>query len=96
MSTLSSTSTLTEVKAAYFDNASYAEDSSPTKAAAFITACRFLLIYLPKRARQGQRHEIEIDVDQVRQELLAAKQWLAANAADSGAVRHADFTGFRD
>ena len=34
MSTLSSTSTLAQIEAAYADNASYAEDNSPAKARA--------------------------------------------------------------
>ena len=94
MSALSSTSTLAEVKAAYFDNASYEEDASATKAAAFITACRFLLLKLPKRARHADRNEIELEPGQIRNELLAAKAWLAGQAGSG--VRFASFESFRD
>ena len=43
MSTLDSNSTLTEIKVAYADNASYSEDDEATNAAAFVTVCRLLL-----------------------------------------------------
>ena len=53
MSTLTSASTLAQVKAAYADNASYVEDNSVAKCRAFITACTILLLNLP--AEQGTR-----------------------------------------
>jgi len=99
MSTLTSSSTLDEVKAAYIDNASYAEDSSVAKARAFITACRILLMRLPKRVSRGGGEEIELNPERIQAELRAAQQYVNANAGvgDGGAgVRHVDFTGFRD
>lgn len=97
MSALSSSSTLTEIKNAYLDNASYEEDGSTSKAAAFITACRMLLAKLPKRALHGGRNEIELDLGQIRKELDQAKTWLATSstAATGGGVRFNDFTSFR-
>ena len=56
MSTLSSASTLTEVEAAYDDNASYAEDASVAKAKAFVTACRFLIRRLPGSGGTRESH----------------------------------------
>lgn len=85
---------MAEVKAAYFDNASYEEDASATKARAFITACRFLLIMLPKRAMHANRNEIELEPAQLRNQLLEAKAWLAGQAG--AGVRFSSFESFRD
>lgn len=95
MAALSSTSTWAEVTAAYDDNASYAEDASSTKAAAFITACRVLLRRLPKRSVHGGRggEEIEMDTRLIAEELRDAKRWLGTQ---SSVVRQADFSSFRD
>jgi hypothetical protein len=100
MSTLTSTSTLAEIQAAYIDNASYLEDGSVAKARAFITACTILLLKLPKRARHGGGgEEIELDPESVRFKLKAAEQYVSVNAgasAGGAGVKHVDFTGFRD
>ncbi len=100
MSTLSSSSTLAEIKAAYADNASYEEDASTAKAAAFVTACRLLLIRLPKRSNLGGKsgYEVEsIDPAELRNEMAAAKQWLAVNRTSGvyGRTKELSFTGFR-
>ena len=96
MSTLSSSSTDTEVWAAYDDNASYEEDADSSKAAAFITACRILVRRRPKRiefeGKSGDFDEIAI-----RQELGQARQWLALHpASDTARVRYGDLSTFRD
>ena len=97
MASLSSTSTDAEVKAAYDDNASYAEDASATKAAAFVTACRILLRRLPKRGKLGGRHEIELDPKILRLELSDARQWLATNASGAGSgLRAFSLEDYRD
>lgn len=98
MSMLSSSSTLAEIVAAYADNASYEEDSSASKAAAFITACRLLLLKIPKRTKHAGGSEIEVDPAQVREEMAAARNWSAANGGTSGSggYRHASFENFRD
>jgi hypothetical protein len=54
MGTLTAASTLAQVEASYDNNASYAEDNSPTKAKAFVTACRFLLRRLPAEGDAGE------------------------------------------
>ncbi len=98
MSSLSSSSTLTEIEAAYADNASYEEDESLTKCAAFITACRLLLMKLPKKARQDSR-ELEMDLERISGEIVAAQAWRRANAgvaAGGSGVKHLDFSNFRD
>jgi hypothetical protein len=102
VSTLSSTSTLDQIKAAYADNASYAEDASTTKAKAFITACRLLLLKLPKRAVHGGRgggEEIELDLTLIAEEMKQANAWLSAAATieygGAGYV-HVDVGDFRE
>lgn len=97
MSTLSSSSTYDEVKAAYQDNASYREDESRPKALAFITACIFLADLLPMSAsRDGQAMSRESLLEQQQK----AEAWLTANPASSGAgslrVRFGDFQRSRD
>jgi hypothetical protein len=94
MSTLSSASTLTQIRDAYADNASYAEDASVAKARAFVTACRILLLRLPKRAAHGRGNEVELDPRLIFDEMRRAQTWLASQSA--GAVTHVSFTEFRD
>lgn len=95
MSTLSSSSTFAEMQAAYIDNASYAEDGSLAKARAFITACRCLLLKLPKRSKHGLNQETEFEPSLLRQELLQAQQYVNASVSGGG-VRHLSVEGFRD
>lgn len=92
LSTLSSSSTDAEVLAAYDDNASYEEDGSTSKAAAFITACRFLLRKPKRMAEDGA--EIEYDRGLLRDELARAQAFYAANVS-TGAAIHTDFSSFR-
>ncbi len=96
-STLDGNSTYAEVKAAYRDNASYREDSSRTKALAFVTACIFLADLTPMSAsRDGQSTTKESLMAQQRR----AEDWLTANpgSSDSGSlrVRYGDFQRSRD
>jgi len=101
VSTLNSNSTLDEIQASYADNASYEEDGAATKARAFITACRLLVLKLPKRSAVGGggagAQELELDVPLIQGEMAAAKAWLAANdtATNTGQTKHVDFTDFR-
>jgi len=92
---LTSASTLAEIKAQYFDNAAYEENASPSEAAAFITACRYLLLKLPKRIRDGGGYETELDPIIIQAELKAAQQWRRANVTSQRSVRYASFEGFR-
>jgi hypothetical protein len=94
---LTSASTLAEIRAAYADNASYEEDSSPAKARGFITACRLLLLNLPKRAVHGGRggEEIELDLTLISAEMIEAKKWLAVFGSALAAAR-ATYVDFRD
>jgi len=96
-STLTSSSTDAEVWASYDDNASYQEDASRTKAAAFITACRVLRRRLPiTSARDGQ----SMTRESLGEEVAQANAWLAANPSSSGSgslrVRFGDLQRSRD
>jgi len=97
VSTLTSSSTLAEIKVAYDDNASYEEDASTSKAAAFVTACRFLLRRLPKTAQTGGKggEMIERDLQLIRGEMDVARRWLAVNSR-GGAVSFVSLEDFRN
>jgi len=95
-STLTSSSTDAEVWASYDDNASYEEDESRTKAAAFITACRILMRRRPKRLAFDGKGEGEFDEVAIREEVKQARSWLAIHpASGTASVRYADLSGFR-
>lgn len=97
MSSLSSSSTLAQVWAAYEDNASYEEDLSTTKAKAFITACRILLRRTPSSQTKGS-NQVNYDPGHIAKELEHAKVWLEARDPDyrvgPDSVRP-DFRNFR-
>lgn len=96
MATLSSSSTDAEVRAAFDDNASYAEDNDTTKAAALETAC---LILLRREPLQGGRNGtmFALDKQSVREVLARVRLWLSARGASGGGAssRHYDFRNFR-
>lgn len=95
MSTLGAGSDLNEVLDAYAANASYDEDASVTKARAFATACRILLVRLPTASQIGGA-SVSMDVSLIRQELNRAQQWLSTRSDNTGGVRVASFENFRD
>lgn len=99
MSTLSSTSTLAEIQAAYDNNASWFEDASTTKARAFATACRMLIRRMARRASTGggTGEMVEMDLGLLRDEMNAAVEWLSANdSSRSGpSVRCVSLEDFR-
>ncbi len=102
MSSLSSSSTFDEIEASYYDNMSYEEDSSVSKALAFETACRATIRALPEKASIGGRQagtEIEHRVALLQQEIADSKAWRASQAAvtaGGAGVIFGDFTNFRD
>jgi hypothetical protein len=100
MSSLSSSSTLPQVEGAYDDNASYAEDSSPAKCKAFLTAARILLRRYPRATANGSTHT-QFSIDLVQNAIAAAEQWLesndtAANPATGPRITRASFEQFRE
>ena len=98
MATLTSASTLAEIKAAYADNASYLEDGSATKARAFITACTLLLLRLPKRVSKGggQGEEIELDPQLLADQIGEAKRYLSAANVAIAPTKCYSIENFRD
>lgn len=96
MSTLTGTSTEAQCWATYDDNASYEEDSSVTKARAFITACRILIRRRPTAIGRGER---STSLESLREELKAAQSWLetatAAASSSGGRVRYLAMENFR-
>lgn len=96
MSSLSSTSTDEEVWQAFDDNASFEEDVSASKAAAFVTACLILLRRRPQMSHvDGTQVAFEAGV--ISAELARARRWLANNRTEAaGGVRYLDFSGIRD
>jgi len=94
MSTLTSASTIDDVRAAYLDSASYEEDGDLEKAATFVTACRMLLLLIPKSAtKSGESYEI--DPAQIKAELIEARRWISERATDSH-VDYLDLSAIRD
>lgn len=97
---LSSTSTLDEVSAAFLDNASYSATGSVTAARTFVTACRMLLLMIPKM--QGSREAtVTMNPELIQKEMMSAQEWLQAtdtgeNAVTAGPrVRLGSFQRFR-
>lgn len=75
--------TLADAQTAYLANADYAEVASASKASLFASACRALLLLMPKQASQGDV-STQFDMTLVREEMAAAIQY--ANAA-AGSVQ---------
>ncbi len=96
MSTLTSSSTLAQIKAAYDDNASYYEDGSVTKAKAFITACRFLLRRIPASASESGQNRVDFDMGLIQKEMADAMEFVAANASSSSGSAKARVIGFEN
>ena len=95
MSTITSSSTIEDINAAFLDNVSYQEDGSVAKCRAFITAALALLIHRPKFIGNGPQ-QIAFDPVQLRKEIETARQWQANSiAAGNRNTRHFSLEGFR-
>jgi hypothetical protein len=84
---------------AYLENADYAETGSVAKARAFATACRRLLVLLPKKAGHGRgAEEVEFDPLQIRAEREECEKFVkvaSASANGQRGTRAASFRSFR-
>lgn len=79
MADLSSSSSISTIRAAYDDNALYDVDNSTSKARLFIQACRYLINRLSSDISQGGdsvRNQIAV----YERQLSAAQAWLASNS----------------
>jgi hypothetical protein len=94
-------SNLSDAQDAYLTNADYAETDSLTKAKLFATACRKLLLLMPKgTAHSDDSGSQDVDYDPVRIEnqLNAALEFIAAkqDVTHGGAgTRFISFENFR-
>ena len=95
--TLSSASSLINVRNAYLDNASYEQNNDVNACATFVTACRMLLAMMPTVVSAGGDASLTIDLKIVQQELTSARQWLDTNSSNnSGAgIVAVDLQNFR-
>lgn len=101
MSTLSGSSTDTQVRTAVDDNASYEEDQSVSKCRAYITAVRIWLRRLSERKSVSDSDSrIDREIEAMRKDLEEARAWLLENDGgtdEQGAqVSYADFGDYRD
>ena len=78
---INSASTLAQVKACYYDNASYDIEGSVEMAHNFLAACRQLLIRIPKQVGHGNRaEEVAIEPAVIERQETECKRWLYANS----------------
>lgn len=96
MATITSSSTLAQILAAYDDNLSYMTDGSTAKALAFIEACMALLRRMPASGTSPLGHSVSHDIGVLRDELAEARKWYAANSTSgAGGVKHYSFEDYR-
>lgn len=99
---LTSTSTLSQVQAAYEDNADYDLVGSTSKARDFIQACRYLLLRLPAQSSELDKNVgLRENLAEIRSAMQRAEQWLQTNGGtdgsdSTGGVRYTSFEGFRE
>ena len=90
---IDSTSSLADVKAAYYDNAAYDVDGSMQEAQTFLAACRQLLVRLAKRAATGSRaEEVEIDPGVLERQMNECKRWIFAQNTHAAGAQTRVFT----
>lgn len=99
MATLDSTSTLDDIKAAYADNASFEEDRDVSKAKSFVTACRLLLLKMPRMTGKSGG-QLQLSPELIQREMTRGLAYVQANDTSSTArarnVMHPSFRHFRD
>lgn len=93
MSTLSSSSTEAQVKAAMADNASYLEDASAAKCASYITALQIRIGQLVEKKKVGEGGaDIERDIMYLEKLLDRAHTWLSENSTSLLTTNRSSFT----
>lgn len=98
MATLTSASTVDDARECYADNLSYETDGSVTKARAFIEACKYLLLTLPKSIGVTGGTNAAMSPELIQRQLEYAQRWVALNntSSNGGSVRHLSFRNLRD
>jgi hypothetical protein len=96
---LTSTSTIAEIQAAYVDNALFDVDNSLTQARLFVQACRILLLKMPKMAAQD-RASLQLNPEMIQAEMERGVAFIANNPSATGGGgggnRHFSFENLRD
>jgi hypothetical protein len=86
---------------AYLANSMYDVNNSATQCAAFIEACRALLVLMPKQSKSGRMgSEQTTNPEIVAARLETAEAWYARNrtaqpSGGEGGTRFTDFSDFR-
>lgn len=93
---ITSASTQADIVGEYLDNLSYDINGSTSQAAAFIAACRALLVMHPSDWQHNQSR-ITYTPQLWNQQLQAAMAWYSARSAGTGggAATHLAFQEFR-
>lgn len=95
---LSSSSTLAEIKAAYDDNLDYDLEDSVTKVKAFVQAARMLLRRMAQEIGGHGDNHVADDYRKIEAELSKAVAWWRANdstVAPAGSIKHVDLRDMR-
>lgn len=93
---MTTASEIAAAETAYFENADYAEVRSVSKARAFVTSCRKLLM-APSNMVKGA-NSVSSRIDLLRDELRDAQAWLERFSPDDipgPIVTKTSFVGFR-
>ena len=94
MATITSSSTWTQIEAAYLDNLSYLTANSRSQALAFIEACSAMLIKASQATKDGESLRWERDL--IAAEKAAAVAFIQVSGDDANAgVKHLSLEGFR-
>lgn len=92
MSTINSTSTDADIRAAYLDNCTYSEDGSVDKAKAFVSACRAMIVRgITVIDQAGER--LEMSPPALQREITEANRFVGLNSAGRTVFR--DLRSFR-
>lgn len=99
MATITSSMTIAQIEAVYLDNCTYAEDASVTKAKAFQSALRALILVSSTAMAKGGS-SVSFDRAALPEQLKAVTQWISMHPAtnfDRGGpnVTRCDFGAFR-
>lgn len=94
MATLTQDSTFAEIRNEYATTASYHEDNSVAKARRFVTACRLLLLRLPKSSGHGASRA-DMNPDMIERQLLDAERFVVGASGTNSGVKHLSFRSFR-
>ena len=76
---LSSNSSLDEIRAAYIDNADYDIQANLSMCATFIKACRILLLKTPTSQSRGADGSIEFDTRMIENQQKNAMEYYRVN-----------------